>query len=263
RGLRVPLGGWKGPALAFIGLLVGTALVAPVSVLLFWAIRGFVRGSLGTPALATLVRGLLRPAANTAWASVAAAVAAILAVAPAAFLTVRHKSVSGGLSNAVIVGGFALPGLTIALALAFWSVRAPGLVGVAYQGPALLIFAYVVHFGAQALRASQVAVAGVPLRVGEAARVLGARRVRRLISIDLPLMTPGILAGGGLVLLSVMKELPATLLLAPAGFQTLATKIWTAAEDGFLADASIASLVLIALSGVLTWLLVIRRWFRE
>jgi iron(III) transport system permease protein len=72
-------------------------------------------------------------------------------------------------------------------------------------------------------------------------------------------MLPGLLAGGGLVLLSTMKELPATLLLAPAGFQTLATKIWTATEDAFLADASLAALVLVVVSAVLTWLLVVRQ----
>ena len=64
---------------------------------------------------------------------------------------------------------------------------------------------------------------------------------------------------GGLVLLSTMKELPATLLLAPPGLETLATKIWNATEDAFLADASLAALLLLLLSGVLTWLLVVRR----
>jgi iron(III) transport system permease protein len=72
-------------------------------------------------------------------------------------------------------------------------------------------------------------------------------------------MLPGLAAGSGLVLMSTMKELPATLLLAPAGFQTLATKIWTATEDAFLADASVAALLLVAVSGLLTWLLVVRR----
>ena len=72
-------------------------------------------------------------------------------------------------------------------------------------------------------------------------------------------MLPGLAAGGGLVLLSTMKELPATLLLAPPGFQTLATRIWADTEGAYLADASIASLLLIALSGTLTWFLVIRR----
>ncbi len=61
------------------------------------------------------------------------------------------------------------------------------------------------------------------------------------------------------MLLSVLKELPATLMLAPIGFPTLATKVWGAAEEGFLADAGAASLALIALSALLTWLLVLRR----
>ena len=56
-----------------------------------------------------------------------------------------------------------------------------------------------------------------------------------------------------------MKELPATLLLAPPGFQTLATRVWNATEDAFLADASLASLALIAVSAVLTYVLILRR----
>jgi iron(III) transport system permease protein len=66
-------------------------------------------------------------------------------------------------------------------------------------------------------------------------------------------------AVGGLLMLSMMKDLPpAALLTAPLNFDTLATRIWTANEGGFLADAGIASLVLIAMSALLTWLLVIR-----
>ena len=59
-----------------------------------------------------------------------------------------------------------------------------------------------------------------------------------------------------------MKELPATLLLAPTGFDTLATRIWSATESGYFGRAGIAALVLVALSGVLTWLLTIRHMER-
>ncbi|NNL48805.1 MAG: hypothetical protein HKO76_10630 [Acidimicrobiia bacterium] len=83
--------------------------------------------------------------------------------------------------------------------------------------------------------------------------------MRRFLTVDLPLIRPGLVAGGGLVLLSTLKELPATLLLAPIGFQTLATKIWGAAEDGFFAEVGITALVLIALSATLTWMVVLRR----
>jgi iron(III) transport system permease protein len=71
-------------------------------------------------------------------------------------------------------------------------------------------------------------------------------------------MRPGLVAGGGLVMLATLKELPATLLLAPIGFTTLATEIWGAYEEGFYATTGVASLVLIALSAALTWALVLR-----
>jgi iron(III) transport system permease protein len=71
-------------------------------------------------------------------------------------------------------------------------------------------------------------------------------------------MLPALGAGAGLVLLSTMKELPITLLLAPAGFSTLVTKIWGRYEEAFYTEAGILSLILVALSGVLTWLLVVR-----
>ena len=95
-----------------------------------------------------------------------------------------------------------------------------------YQTVPLLIVAYVVHFGAQALRSSELAVGSVPRTLDESALLLGASRLRRAVTIHLPLMLPGLLAGGGLVMLSVLKELPATLLLAPIGYETLTTRVW-------------------------------------
>lgn len=72
-------------------------------------------------------------------------------------------------------------------------------------------------------------------------------------------MLPGLFAGAGLVMLSTLKELPATLLLAPIGYETLATRTWGSFEDGLLATAGFASLALLLASGVLTWLIVLRR----
>jgi iron(III) transport system permease protein len=258
RSLRVPLGRWRGPAVALVAGVVGLALVAPVGVLAFWAGRGLVAGSTRAGALVSDAGGLALPAVHTATMAVLAALVAVAAVLPVAYLTVRHASRLAGAANAVIVGGFALPGLVVALALAFWTLQAPWPLAALYQTQALLVFAYVVHFGSQALRAAQVAVAAVPSRLDDAARTLGAGRLRRLRTVELPLATPGLLAGAGLVLLSTMKELPATLLLAPPGFETLATRIWNATEDAFLADASLAALFLLALSGILTWFLVVR-----
>jgi len=259
RSLRVPLGRWRAPAVALAAGVVGLALVAPVGVLAFWAVRGLLAGSTRAGALVADAGALAVPAANTAALAVVAALVAVAAVLPLAYLSVRHPSRLAGGANAVVVGGFALPGLVIALALAFWTLQAPWPLAALYQTQALLVFAYLVHFGSQALQAAQVAVAAVPGRLDDVARTLGAGRLRRLRTVELPLAAPGLLAGAGLVLLSTMKELPATLLLAPPGFETLATRIWNATEDAFLADASLAALALLLLSGVLTWFLVVRR----
>ena len=80
----------------------------------------------------------------------------------------------------------------------------------------------------------------------------------RVATVDLPLMAPGLAAGAGLVMLSTMKELPATLLISPIGFRTLATEIWNTYEASFLAETAVLALVLVAISAVMTWLLVVR-----
>ena len=162
------------------------------------------------------------------------------------------------MTNATMLAGFAVPGLVIALSLAFWALNVP-LFDRLYQSTPLLITAYVIHFGAQALRSSEVAVASVPRRVAESALLLGASPLRRALTVHAPLMRPGLLAGAGLVLLSTVKELPATLLLAPIGLETLTTRVWGSFEGGFLAEAGLASIALVVASGVLTWGLVLRR----
>jgi iron(III) transport system permease protein len=250
--LHAPLRTWKVPATAFVVGVLAVALVVPVAVLAHWAFRG------GDGARGVEWSEVWQPLLNTGGIALVTAVVAVAVVLPVAYLTTRHASRAGALSNALVVAGFALPGLVIALAVVFWVLRAP-LVGGLYQTFPLLVFAYVVHFGAQTMRASQVAVSGVPRRMEDAARSLGSGRWRRLRTVDVPLMLPGLAAGAGLVLLSTMKELPATLLLAPTGFDTLATRIWSATESAFFARAGLHALVLVALSGLLTWLLTIRR----
>jgi iron(III) transport system permease protein len=217
-----------------------------------------VRTEVNTVGLTVDTGELLGPAVNTALAGLSTAAVAVVVVLPIALLTGRYRSRTGGAANAMVVAGFALPGVVIALALAFWVLEMP-LLSRWYQTMPVLILAYVVHFGAQATRAAHVAVGSVPANLPDAAATLGAGRTRRFLAVDVPLMAPGLLAGAGLVMMSTMKELPATLLLAPTGFDTLATDIWHATESGALAQAGLASLVLVGLSAVLTWAVVVRR----
>jgi iron(III) transport system permease protein len=76
--------------------------------------------------------------------------------------------------------------------------------------------------------------------------------------VTAPLVAPGLLAGGTLVFLSTMKELPATLLLRPTGFDTLATEVWTATSVSSYSAAAVPALLLIAVSTPVVWLLQVR-----
>ncbi len=262
--LIVPLGGARrGVAYGFLTVLIGIALIAPIAVLAFWAIRGLAQGSpdamsvVGDPGL------IAGPLLSTVGVSVVAALVTTAIILPIAFRTVRRPGRLGEALAGVVVGGFALPGLITALALVFFTLSAPGAIGALYQTLPLLVLAYVVHHGALALGAAQSAVASIPQRLDDAARIMGKGRWQRFAGIELPLMLPGLAAGAGLVLLSTAKELPATLLLAPPGFSTLATKVWQAAEMAAYEDAAIFALALVAISGVLTWFLVVRPALRS
>lgn len=259
RPLQVPLGRWRWPALV---LVVGWACVAlggPMASLTVWAWRGLAgEGSSLAEAGASGLGGLVTPALNTMGIGLVTAGVAVAALLPLAYLSARHRARVAGLFNGLVAAGFGLPGVVIALAVVFWGRQLPEGLGL-YDSFSLLVFAYIVHLGAQSQRAAHVAVGSVPRRMDESARMLGAGRPRRFATIDLPLMLPGLAAGAGLVLLSTMKELPITLLVSPLGFETLATRVWEDTEAAFLAEAGLASLVLVVLSGLLTWLLVVRR----
>jgi iron(III) transport system permease protein len=254
--LVVPLGQWRNPALAICAFVVGLALVAPTVSLADWGLFPYLRSETGTSLRLEWI-DVIGPTWSTIWVSLLTAVVAVAVLLPVAYLLARHRSPIGGIANAVVVAGFAIPGLVVALSLIFWTIHASPFDFLIGSMP-VLVFAYVVHFGAQALRTAQVAVTTVPKRMDDAARLLGAGRLRRVVSIDLPLMAPGLAAGAGLVMLSTMKELPATLLVSPIGFRTLATEIWNTYEASFLAETAVLALVLIAISAVMTWFLVIR-----
>ena len=258
RSLQVPLGRWRWPALAAVVAWVGLALGGPLASLGLWAARGLAGETSSLSSGGGGLADLAEPAGNTVGIGLVTAVVAVAVLLPVAYLSARHRARSGDLATGLVASGFALPGLVIALAVVFWGRQLPESWGL-YQSFTMLVFGYVVHLGVQALRAGQVAVGSVPARLEESARMLGAGRARRFATVELPLMLPGLAAGGGLVLLSTMKELPITLLTAPLGFETLATRIWADAEAVFLAEAGVASIVLVALSGALTWLLVVRR----
>ena len=251
----VPLGRLRLPALALVSGVVLATLVVPITSLAVWAGRGVSDGRLD-------LVDMVGPMVNTVLAGVVTAVVAVAVLLSIAIAVVRHRSRIAALSGVAVVNGFAVPGLVIALSLVVAALRVPGL-GWLYQTFPLLILAYVLHFGSQALGAAENAVRAVPDEVRDSARLLNPDRSERWLRIDWPLMRPSLVSGAGLVMLSTVKELPATLLLAPIGFDTLATDVWAGYEEGFLARVGATSILLVAVSAALTWTLVIRHLDRR
>jgi len=243
----VTLGRWRWPALLFCAAVVALALAVPVGVLVFWLTRGLAAGE--------PLRLLWGEAFNSVYASGLAAGVAALATLPVAVLVVRFPGRVAGLVERLSYLGYALPGIVLALALVFFGANfAPGLYGTL----GLLVFAYTVHFLPQAVGATRAALLQVRPSVEEAARGLGRGPMRVMATVTAPLASSGILAGAALVFLTTMKELPATLLLAPLGFDTLATSIWKATSEAFFARAAAPALLLILVSALPMYLLVIR-----
>ena len=168
-----------------------------------------------------------------------------------ALLALRYPSVTSRTVERLSYAGNALPGLVIALSLVFFAARYASPV---YQTIALLVFAYVVRFFPQALSGVESALERVNPRYEEAARGLGRGPLQTLGRVTVPLARSGMLAGAALVFLSAMKELPATLLLRPIGFDTLATEIWKLTQVGAYSQAAVPALTLIVLSAPILYL---------
>src|SRR5690606_14709305 len=169
----------------------------------------------------------------------------VLLALPVALITSRSSGPAARLLEAATYIGYGLPGLVVALGLIFFAINTARFM---YQTLVLLLLAYVIQFLPQAMGAWRSALLQVNPRLEEAARSLGYGPWQAMFRVTVPLVIPGVLAGAALVFLTVLKELPATLLLSPIGFSTLATLIWSGTSEAFYARAAPAALLLLLAS---------------
>lgn len=233
------LGRWRLPAVALLSVWVGLSLVGPAASLLYWFVRGALRDQVSL--------NLWQASWNSVTVSMAAALLAILAALPVAILSVRRPGRLARALERLTYVGYALPGIVVALAFVFFGAQ----YAIAlYQTLPLLILAYLVLFVPQAVGATRTSLLQVPPSLEEAARSLGQSPRRVFQRVTLPLLQPGLLAALGLVFLTAMKELPATLILSPYGYRTLATAVWQNISEAFFAQAAAPALLLILLSSI-------------
>jgi iron(III) transport system permease protein len=185
------------------------------------------------------------------WGSVSLAVMAgvlitVFALAIALWV-VRFRTKLGTYVELAVWANHALPAIVVALALIFVGAN---LVPWLYQTTGLLLFAYLILFLPNALSTMATPIAQVPRSLEDVANSLGVKGNRSIYKVVLPIAAPGILAGAALVALTVLKELPATLLLRPTGTETLAVKLWSSTEELAFAQAAPYALLLVVLGGL-------------
>jgi iron(III) transport system permease protein len=256
--------GWRAwAATAICGVVIAAAFLLPVAQLLYWTLS-----TLGGPASDARYPIFL---ANTL---ILAAVTALIAVIAAVVLAYGLR-----LSRSLIVAccarfagmGYALPGAVIAvgvlLPLAFvdhslddFLRRALGISsGLLLTGSmAGLVFAYLVRFLAVSSQTLEAGLVKITPSMDMAARSLGTSPGGVLRRIHVPLLRGSFGCAAILVFVDVMKEMPATLLLRPFGYDTLAVRIWQLTSESFWEAAALPALTIVA-GGILPVLLLIRR----
>ena len=195
---------------------------------------------------------LLSTTWNTASVAFIGASLSIIFAVPIGILISRFKSkLATSLENIFLIT-HAIPGVIIGLALV--AIGSRFLSGI-YQTLYLLAIAYSILFIANSLGTIRNNLEKIPVKFEEISRTLGQNYFQSLRRIVLPIAAPGILSGWLLVFVSAMKELPATLMLRPTGFETLATSIWTQTSISQFAQAAPFALALICVASIPSYLI--------
>ena len=233
----VALGRLKAPAVLFVTLVLVFAVLLPIAALVYWTYLGWGEG--------TVDHRFWGYAWNSFSSAALAAVIVMFLALPLAYLKSRYPSKTTAALLRVAYGGYALPGVIVALGIMIFYDR---FLPIFYGSLSMLVLAYAVRFLPQSMQSQDAALELVSPRLDEAARCMGQNAFGVMLRVILPSIFPGILAGGALAFVSALKELPAALLLRPAGFDTLAVRIWMESAEGFYTYAAPAGLLLIVVS---------------
>lgn len=203
-------------------------------------------------------------------ASIAALLAVLLAVVLAYAARLSRSAVPRGL-NRIVGLGYAVPGSVIAVGVLIPVTRLDHAIAAAWQeffganpglvltgGVAALVYAYLGRFLAVALHTVDSSLGKITPSMDDASRSLGFGTWATLRRVHVPILRGSLLTAGLLVFVDVMKELPATLVIRPFNFDTLATQAYTLASDERLAEASTAALTIVAV-GLLPMVVISRQ----
>lgn len=236
--LRVDLGALRLPSVALLSLIAIMGIGLPIISLVSWSVQG--AASLDWKNLIAALLGSMQLAVS------AGLLIGVFATAIALW-SVRYRTRLGAFIETVSWATHAIPAIVVGLALVFFGANVTPWI---YQTSWMLLIAYLILFLPNALAAISTPIAQVSKSLEEVSRSLGTPENKTLFKVVLPIAWPGIIAGVALVSLTVLKELPATLLLRPSEIDTLATRLWSATEDLAYSQAAPYALLLVILAGL-------------
>jgi len=228
----------------WLGLITTFAFALPVAWMLVWTWEAWQQSLISEEFWGYVQNSLI--------VSVAAATLATLAALPVALFhaRLRNKISQGYLHMASI--GFVLPGPVIALGiLSFVLSMLPWIYGTMF----VLLLAMLIRFLPLAVQAQEASVQQLSPSLEEAGRSLGATPWENLTRIVIPVLRTGLVSAWVLVFIDTLKELPATLLLRPTGFDTLPVRIWVEASEEMLELAAPSALMLMLGTLPVLWFL--------
>jgi len=230
----------KPVAIAYLSTIIIFALAFPIWRVVTWVYRYGSEDSMADIATALW---------HSVFFSGLAALATIQLALPIGILAGRYPSRSTTLLEQSTYVTHALPGIVIAISMVFLGVR---LLEPIYLRTPLLVIAYVALFLPVAVGSIRSAAEQIPDSLDEVSRSLKLSQWSIVRRVTLPLLAPGLLSAGALVMLAGMKELPATMLLRPTGSETLATRLWTYTSVSDYAGAGPYALAIIVFVSIPT-----------
>lgn len=254
---------WGAAAVCLLPVLVGFLLPA--------ALLGYLALDVGDAQFGW--RFVTLSANSLTLAAITAFIAVCLAVVMAYGARLTRSTLAAGVNRFAMLG-YAVPGAVIAVgvlipasrldnALADLVTRVTGASpGLLLTGSVVaLVYAYLIRFLAVALQSVESGLAKITPSMEDASRSLGLGPGATLRRVHLPLLRPSLVTAGLLVFVDVMKELPATFVMRPFNFDTLAVQAYNLAADERLAEASTAALAIVAV-GLVPLVIASRRLVR-
>ena len=229
----IPLQKWSGVSYLYLIFLFIATVGIPTITICLWLFKGFATSALGY---------LLDSLIGSIGVAIPTAVCCAVLAVPFAYIGVRYASRFSSMLARLPYFIYAIPPLALALSIIFCIGSTNTVL--------ILICACILHFLAEATGPVRSSIYQTSPHLEEAARSLGCSSFQAFCRTILPLLSRGMLVSAAFVFLATMKELPLTLLLRPAGYETLAANVWDYTTEAMFAEAALNAFVILLFSAI-------------